>query len=288
MSGPAALALATGIMLDAGLKATIPLALGGLAARLWRGSAAQRHALLASAFAASSVLPLLSALRGPAVALDAPWLLAAWAAGAAAAGLPLARSLWALARLRRASVPDPLLPGVRHSAGVGPLTWGLLRPVIVLPTASAAWPPGLQAAALAHERAHIARWDWAVHLAVWGVCVAFWFHPLAWHARRMLALEAEHAADDAVLSAGVRPSDYARLLVTLARGGVPSAALGAGASLVGQRVQAVLAHRSRSPRRWPVALVALGLGVAGLPALGGWAAWTAAPETLTCLPEPTP
>jgi beta-lactamase regulating signal transducer with metallopeptidase domain len=294
MSGPDALSIAAGLIVDVGLKSTALLALGGLGALLLRGgSAAQRHAVWAGTFAALPLLGLAAAQRGPAIALDAPWVAPLWLAGAVLAALPLLRGVVALVRLRRAALPDPQEPGLLHSATVaGPVTWGLLRPVIVLPAGAAAWPAAQRAAALAHEQAHVRRHDWAIHMAVWAISALFWFNPLAWLARRALAQEAEHAADDAALAAGVRPSDYAGLLVSLTASGRhaagTAAALGAGSSPLGRRVRAVLEARPRSPSRaWALGL-ALSLGGGAASALGAWPAWTRPPDTLTCSPGPTP
>ena len=176
-------------------------------------------------------------------------------------------------------------PSYPKDAVAGPITWGLLRPVIVLPAAAGAWTEAQRAAALAHEQAHVARRDWAVHLGAWVVSALFWFHPLVWLARRALVREAEHAADDAALAQGTRPSAYAELLLALAGTPGPRAALGAAPSLLGQRVHAVLDGRSRSARRWPAWVVAGVLGGIGLPALGAWPTWAPTPEAeLTCAP----
>ena len=290
MSGPSELALAAGILADAGLKATVVMGVGWASTRFLHGrSAAVRHAVWAATLLRLPALLLFAAQRGPAIALDAPWLVVLWAAGFGLALLPVARGMLALRGLRARALPDPSTPGVVCSDRVaGPLTWGLLRPVIVLPLAAASWPPAHRDAALAHERAHIARGDWVVHMGVWCTAALFWFHPLVWLARRALAREAEHAADDAVLNQGFRPSDYATLLVSLATPRTPPAALGVAPSLVGTRVRSVLTPRSRSPRRWPVALGALLLAFLGLPALGAWPTWTAPPESLTCEPGPLP
>jgi beta-lactamase regulating signal transducer with metallopeptidase domain len=289
VSGPSELAVLTGVLADASLKATVVLAVGWGGTRLLgRGSAAQRHAVWAAAFAGLPLLLAVAGTRGPALALDLPWLGALWATGCAAALVPLARGLAALRRLRAGATADPDRPDVLHSAALAsPVTWGLWRPVILMPAASSAWSCTERDAALAHERAHVARRDWAVHLAVWAVCAVFWFHPLVWWARRALIREAEHAADDAALATGVRPSEYAALLLSFSRAERPPA-LGVASSWVGDRVRAVLAARPRSPRRWPVAVVALGLAALALPTLGSWSAWTTPEEAQTCRPGPLP
>ena len=284
MSGPTEMEVLAGVLADAGLKATLVLGAGWVATRLVRGgSAAQRHAIWATSLLALPLLPALAAQRGAEIALEQTWIVGVWAVGALAALLPLVVGLLRLAWLKAEATPDPRSPRLRHSPRIsGPLTWGLLRPVILLPASARDWTPAQRAAALAHEEAHIDRKDWAVHLAVWAVCAVFWFHPLVWLARRSLAQEAEHAADDAVLDQGVRPSDYATLLLTLARTLGPRAALGLGPSQVGTRVRAVLATRSRSPRRWPAWVLAAVLLGLSLPALGAFPTWTAPQDTLQC------
>lgn len=290
MSGPAALAIAAGVLADVGLKSSLLLGLGfGASVLLRRRAAAARHAVWTCAFAALPVLPVLAAWRGASIALDAPWLVCAWGLGVVVSLIPLGRGLWALARLQRSASPDPARPGVRYSDAVAsPITWGLWRPVVVLPSPAAGWPASAREAALSHEAAHIARRDWAVHLGVWLLCALLWFQPLAWAARRALSLEAERAADDVVLSKGLRPSAYASLLVSMAGAGTPRVALGAATSLVGRRVRAVLGDHPRSPRRWPAALLAtivFSLVAAGS---GGWPLWSAPEASLTCQPGPLP
>jgi len=280
MSGPSELAVLTGVLADAGWKATVVIGLGWLGSRLGR-SAAQRHAVWAVSLGVLPVLLWLSASRGSAVALDAPWMLALWGLGFVGAWVPLLRGLSGLRRLGATAVPDE--QGILTSDAVtSPLTWGLWRPVVVLPSSARSWSTARRRLALAHEEAHVRRRDWAVHLAAWVVCTVFWFHPLVWWARRAMAREAEHAADDAVLAEGVRPSDYAELLLSLSHGPV-GAALGAG-SFVGQRVHGVLGARDRSPRRGAAVLVALVVAALALPNLGAWAAWSTPDDELTCQP----
>jgi hypothetical protein len=290
MSGPDAHSILAGVLLDAGLKSVVMLTLSGFGTFLLRkGSAAQRHALWACGFASLPLLGLAAAQRGPEIALEAPWLVPIWLLGVGIAALPPLRGMAGLARLRREAQEDPQTPGLLHSAALrGPLTWGFRRPIIVLPACASAWSPAQRAAALAHERAHVRRHDWAVHMAVWAICALFWFNPLVWLARRVLALEAEHAADDAALAEGARPDDYAALLVSLRGAGGPKTGLYAGGSPLGRRVRAVLGSRSRGhTRRWILCL-GLSLGAAASTALGALPTWTRSAEELTCSPGTSP
>ena len=282
MSGPAELSIITGVILDAGLKATAVLGLAwGLSTLLRSRSAAARHAVWATALACLPVLPIVTIERGPSIALDMPWVFALWAVGALIALSPLLFGLLRLSWLQCGARRDS--QGRLYSEKLSsPVTWGLFRPIVLFPESARSWAPELLDAAMAHEQAHIQRRDWAVHILAWTISAAFWFNPLVWLARHKLAQDAEHAADDAVLSQGVRATDYASLLVSLARSTPPRAALGIGQSQISQRVLAVLEPRARSQRRWPVWVLALLLGAFALPALGAWPTWSAPQDTLTC------
>ena len=107
-----------------------------------------------------------------------------------------------------------------------PISWGLMRPVILLNT-RAVEASGEAEAIIAHELAHVARMDWIKLLLARVATALFWFNPLVW----MLAREAhqlrEEAADDAVLAADIADTDYAQLLVGVARHECPGLLLGA-------------------------------------------------------------
>jgi TonB family protein len=98
-----------------------------------------------------------------------------------------------------------------------PLTWGLFRPVIVLPSSAAQWPEDRRRIVLSHELAHIARHDWLLQICAELARATYWFHPLVWLATVRLRQESERACDDAVLLSGVAPSQYASQLLDLAR-----------------------------------------------------------------------
>lgn len=97
-----------------------------------------------------------------------------------------------------------------------PISWGLMRPVILLNDEALA-ASGEAEAIIAHELAHVARFDWAKLMLARIATAIFWFNPLAWVLAREAHQLREEAADDAVLAANVVDTDYAQLLVGVAR-----------------------------------------------------------------------
>jgi beta-lactamase regulating signal transducer with metallopeptidase domain len=197
----------------------------------------------AADFDAAEAAPALSLQPIPMVDPDAerwawvPRTAVAVAAGGVLAGvLWLALGFWGVARLgRRAQVvrdPDwlrtvhdaadrlglrrPVLL-LRARGAVMPATGGLLWPSVVLPDTADQWPDDRRHAVLAHELAHVKRFDTLTQALAQVACVLFWWHPAVWYAAKRLRVERERACDDLVLRAGTRASDYASHLLEIAR-----------------------------------------------------------------------
>ncbi len=98
-----------------------------------------------------------------------------------------------------------------------PLTFGLLRPVIVLPLLAQAWEPSRLRTVLVHELAHIKRQDYSTNVIVNVCCIVLWFNPLIWLAAYQQKILREKACDDLVLSRDIKASEYARQLLEIAR-----------------------------------------------------------------------
>jgi len=104
-------------------------------------------------------------------------------------------------------------------ARLTPLVWFFGRaPRVVLP---AALHDELDAASLrwilAHELGHVRRRDHVVRWLEWLACVAFWWNPVAWWARRNLRLNEELCCDALVLGAlSPEPREYAGSLLNVA------------------------------------------------------------------------
>jgi beta-lactamase regulating signal transducer with metallopeptidase domain len=154
---------------------------------------------------------------------------AMWLSGVVLFLAPLGMMMWRLRQIHRTGLPfAPMLSVaieretarrvefLQHEDVAAPMTFGLFRPVVVVPSDAPQWTPADLQRALIHELEHVRRRDWAIHLLGRLVCAVYWFHPLVWLAGRQLSLEAERAADDAVLASS-ESTDYAEQLVVLAQ-----------------------------------------------------------------------
>ena len=98
-----------------------------------------------------------------------------------------------------------------------PMTWGSLRPVLMLPTEALAWSDARVKAALLHEAGHVSRHDYLTRWIAQLACAVYWPNPLVWLAARSLRIAQEQATDDVVLRSGTQTEDYALQLCDAAR-----------------------------------------------------------------------
>jgi beta-lactamase regulating signal transducer with metallopeptidase domain len=164
-----------------------------------------------------------------------PWLVVAWGVGVFVLSLRLLGGwVWVqwLVRHDTSPVADGLsqtLAGLKSRLRIArtvrlrksvrvqvPLAIGWIRPVILLPVMAVTGLPSDQLEAiLAHELAHVRRYDYLVNLVQSVVETLLFYHPGAWWISRRIREEREHCCDDwAVELCGDRLT-YARALATL-------------------------------------------------------------------------
>ena len=103
-----------------------------------------------------------------------------------------------------------------------PVSFGLLRPQIVLPAQAETWPAAVIADVLSHELCHIRRLDWLTLIAACLITAAYWPNPLVWVALQKLKEESENSCDAEVVRCGRSDTEYAQSLVLVAKACVRS------------------------------------------------------------------
>jgi beta-lactamase regulating signal transducer with metallopeptidase domain len=178
-------------------------------------------------------------------------------------------------------------------SSVMPATWGIVRPVVVLPAGADEWDEDRRRVVLLHEFAHIKRNDCLTQLLAQLCCALYWFHPGVWYAARKLRAERELACDEQVIDVGVNACDYAQHLLEIARTcrapaapAIVAVAMARPSQLEG-RLRAILEENPISrwkltPSARAVTLVFLAILVAPLSAMRPWrdvAITAGAPDT---------
>jgi len=147
------------------------------------------------------------------------------------------------------------------SAIQGPVTFGIWRPIILLPPRYVEMDADHQQAIASHELLHVARRDWAFNLAEEIILAGFWFHPAVWWLVSRIRLSREQVVDrQAVELTGAR-KPYLCALVEIAAGAGASRATAAPAFLnecqLAERIRTIVKEDVMSKRRIAVTLVSV-------------------------------
>ncbi len=172
------------------------------------------------------------------------------AADSPASRLYRVRSWWRL----RSAVQSSALAGIAAPIEVRvsgelfePGVFGWRDPVLIVPeglleTLSAAQFHAL----LVHEICHLRRRDNLTALIHMIVEALFWFHPMVWWIGARLVEERELACDEAVLSEGADPKNYAQLIVQICKQYVQSplaCAPGIAGASIARRIEVIMKNR---------------------------------------------
>ena len=202
-------------------------------------------------------------------------LLFVLALGIAARLLWLAIGAYSLWRLRRRSIPLDPLPDAINSALArvpvrarfylsdrvsGPITFGVIRPAIVLTPGIGAMPAHVQEAIACHELLHVQRRDWLYELLEAAVVTVLWFHPAIWMLIGRIRLAREQVVDEATIRLTDSRERYVESLLAVARARLfPSfspASPFLRRHLLKKRVARILQERTMTTRRLILSLTA--------------------------------
>lgn len=140
----------------------------------------------------------------------------------------------------------------------GPVTFGLWRPVILLPPRFTELDAGRQQVIASHELLHVARRDWVLNLAEEIVLAGFWFHPVVWWLVGRIRLSREQVVDRQVVELTGARKPYLCALVEIAAGPGTVRGLVAPAFLkecqLAERIRTLVKEDSMSKRKIAITL----------------------------------
>ncbi|KAB8044358.1 M56 family metallopeptidase [Janthinobacterium aquaticum] len=207
-----------------------------------------------------------------------PTLVLAWSAGVAVMAARLLFGLSWVGQLRRQAEPAPPLWQQRldalaqrmglqraitlklHAGLSTPVTVGFWRPLVLLPASLlSGMPVPLLEALLAHELAHVRRWDYLVNLLQSVAEALLFFHPVVWWLSGRMRIERELVADELAAVALQDPQRLAHALHALSQQPAPvrhGLLMSARGGLLLARIQQLLAPQPATPA-WKLAMPAL-------------------------------
>lgn len=196
----------------------------------WPGAAAPTVVSAPGGYDGLFLLPAAPTAAAPAAAL--PYTVYLWAIGAAACAVFFLWGHLRCLRRYRTSLPvdegfaaqwlheRPLRRRVRLRCSdriSSPLTYGVLRPILLLPSQTLALDTETLAYVLTHELCHIRRFDAARRWLFAAALCLHWFNPLAWVFYFFSGRDLEIACDEAVVRAfgPASRASYAHALLRL-------------------------------------------------------------------------
>jgi beta-lactamase regulating signal transducer with metallopeptidase domain len=164
-----------------------------------------------------------------------PWIDGVWLAGVCFLALRAAGGWWRLRSLRRnaqVAVPESVQQSFARVVGqlrlvqpvvlrvsrdvISPMAMGIWRTSVILPLSVAVSLPAEQLeAVLAHELAHIRRWDYFCNLLQTAIECLFFFHPAVWWMSRRTRELREACCDEIAARTCADPRIYAEALLQM-------------------------------------------------------------------------
>ncbi|MBQ6985643.1 MAG: peptidase M56, partial [Oscillibacter sp.] len=139
---------------------------------------------------------------------------------------------------------------VKSFGGVeSPMTYGVLRPVILVPGAASWWDSPEARFALEHEYIHMRRFDAAFKFALALALTLHWFNPAVWALYALANRDIELSCDEEALErlGGTERAAYARaLLAEEERRRTPVAFAAFGTNATKERIVEIMKYRKKS------------------------------------------
>lgn len=179
------------------------------------------------------------------------WLGAAGVIWAAGAGIILLYAVVSYIRLYLRIRTAVRLQGIIYQSEFvdTPFIFGVLRPRIYLPSGM---PEEIRIPVIAHEQAHLQRFDNYWKILGYALLTVYWFHPLCWAAYILFCKDMEMACDEKVIRnySARQKKEYSEALLTcsLSRKTIVVCPLAFGEVSVRERIQSVLHYRK--PAFW--------------------------------------
>ena len=165
-----------------------------------------------------------------------------------------------------------------------PVTFGVRRPVVLLPASLATMSSDVQRAVLAHELWHVKRRDWMWTVIEEMVRGLLWFHPATWYLVSRVQSAREEVVDElSVLSTNARRSYLEALLAFADEPAAYPAAPFVRRRQLFDRMMLISKERVMSPRRIVSSIAAMG----GALVVAGWYGMLAFPLTGVATPAAT-
>ncbi len=153
-----------------------------------------------------------------------------------------------------------------------PIIAGVIKPTILLPLCilSELSPTQIEAV-LAHELAHIRRWDHVANLVQRIIESLLFFHPAVWYVSRCVSRDRENCCDDMAIDQGIDVAMYAELLVRVSElsqaQGAPSGATLAATGQKPSRLHRRITRLLGQTKDAPIQVSRGGLALAGMTVL---------------------
>jgi beta-lactamase regulating signal transducer with metallopeptidase domain len=196
-----------------------------------------------------------------------PWLVELWFAGVVLLSVRSAGGILLVERLRRKEnlpVTEELraiCESLQRRMGLtriirysesrhldAPAVAGWIRPVVLLPVSALSGLTEVQLeAVIAHELAHIRRYDAFVNLFQVAVETLLFYHPAVWWVGKRIRAEREHCCDDEAVALCGSPVIYAHALARLAEtSAAPQLAMAANRNPLVERVARLLGANTKA------------------------------------------